>query len=310
MSEHTTPKIDLTRLPTEGVNPRSADLDRLSALEIVQLINEEDQGVALAVQKILPAVAQVADRVAEALAGGHRLFYSGAGTSGRLGVLDASECTPTYGTAPSQVQGIIAGGFEALIRSGEGVEDDREAGGKDLLAHGVQAGDVVVAVAASGRTPYALGALEAALQVGAHTAAVTCNPGSPVGQMADVALEVLVGPEVLSGSTRMKAGTAQKMVLNMITTTAMVRLGKAYGNLMVDVQPTNAKLVERARRIVTLATGCSYEQASEALDQANKHVKTAIVMVKAGIGADEAKRLLEQHRGFIRQALEARGISG
>ncbi|MGE5589542.1 MAG: N-acetylmuramic acid 6-phosphate etherase, partial [Bacillota bacterium] len=187
---------------------------------------------------------------------------------------------------------------------------DGVGGGMDLVAGGFLAGEVVLAGAARGRTPYALGALEAARQVGAHTAAVTCYPGSPVGQMADVAIEVLVGPEVLSGSTRMKAGTAQKMVLNMITTTAMVRLGKAYGNLMVDVQPTNAKLVERARRIVTLATGCSYEEAAAALDQANRHVKTAIVMVKAGIGAGEARALLEQHKGFIRRALEARGISG
>ncbi|MHB9144350.1 MAG: N-acetylmuramic acid 6-phosphate etherase [Symbiobacteriia bacterium] len=301
--------MDLGQLPTEGNNPRTRDLDRLSAIEIVRRINEEDQTIALSVAKTLPQIAQAADLVAEALATGHRLFYTGAGTSGRLGVLDASECPPTFGTDPALVQGIIAGGFDALIRSGEGVEDNRLAGAQDLVARGVAAGDIVVGLAASGRTPYALAALQQARELGARTVAITCNPGSVVGQAAEIAIEVLVGPEVLTGSTRMKAGTAQKLVLNMLSTAAMVRLGKVYGNLMVDLQPSNEKLVERARRIIMTATDCQYERAAAALDQASRHVKTAIVMVKANLDAAAARDLLTQNRGFIRKALESVGVN-
>ena len=257
----------------------------------------------------LDAIAVAVERIAEALRKGHRLFYVGAGTSGRLGVLDAAECPPTFGTDPEMVQGIIAGGPVALTRAVEGAEDDAAAGRRDLEARGVGAGDVVVALSASGRTPYCLGALELAKEVGAFTVAVTCNPGSAMGAVADLAIEVVVGPEVLAGSTRMKAGTAQKMVLNMLSTAAMVRLGKCYGNLMVDVRPTNEKLVERARRIVMRVVGCDYETAAGLLERSGNQVKVAIVMGVTGLDAAAARQRLEEHGGFVRRVLEAVGPS-
>ena len=297
----------LARLVTEQVNPATSDLDLLSAEEICRLINAEDHKVAPAVGAHLTTIATVVERMAAALRSGHRVFYVGAGTSGRLGVLDAAECPPTFGTDPEMIQGIIAGGPEALVRAVEGAEDDREAGARDLAERGVRAGDVVVALSASGRTPYCLGALEKARAEGATTVAVTCNPGSAMGRVADIAIEVVVGPEVLAGSTRMKAGTAQKMILNMLSTATMVRLGKCYGNLMVDVRPTNAKLVERARRIVMDVVGCGYDEACQLLQAANHEVKVAIVMGIAGLPAGEARERLRRHGGFVRKVLGEMG---
>lgn len=300
-------RVDLARLVTERANPATAALDVLDAREICRLINEEDHKVAPAVAQQLDRIAEAVDRVAAALRRGGRLFYVGAGTSGRLGVMDAAECPPTFGVDPEVVQGVIAGGPAALTGAVEGVEDDRDAGRRDLAARGVRAGDVVVALSASGRTPYCLGALEQARAVGAFTVAVTCNPGSALGAAADLAIEVVVGPEVLAGSTRMKAGTAQKMVLNMLSTAAMVRLGKCYGNLMVDVRPTNAKLRERARRIVMQVVGCDEATAAELLDRSGDQVKVAIVMGATGVDADEARRRLDAHGGMVRRVLEEAG---
>ena len=298
-------RVDLARLVTEQPNPATSRLDILDAREICRLINEEDHKVAPAVARHLETIATAVERIAEALRAGHRLFYVGAGTSGRLGVLDAAECPPTFGTDPEMVQGIIAGGPPALTRAVEGAEDDEAAGRRDLEARGVGAGDVVVALSASGRTPYCLGALKAAREAGAFTVAVTCNPGSAMGAVADLAIEVVVGPEVLAGSTRMKAGTAQKMVLNMLSTGAMVRLGKCYGNLMVDVRPTNEKLVERARRIIMQVVGCDYPTAADLLDRSGNQVKVAIVMGVTGLDAEAARRRLDEHGGFVRKVLES-----
>ncbi|HEY8394601.1 MAG TPA: N-acetylmuramic acid 6-phosphate etherase [Thermaerobacter sp.] len=302
--EEAPPEI-LAGLVTEQPNPATAHLDELDTEEICRLINAEDHRVAPAVRRQIPAIAAAVDIIAAALRAGGRLFYVGAGTSGRLGVLDAAECPPTFGVDPELVQGIIAGGPAALVRSAEAAEDDRQAGARDLAARQLRAGDVVVALSASGRTPYCLGALEYARATGARTVAVTCNPGSPMGRLAEIAIEVVVGPEVLAGSTRMKAGTAQKMVLNMLSTAAMVRLGKCYGNRMVDLRPTNAKLRERARRMVAELGGCEAERAAALLEEAGGHVKTAIVMARTGLPAREAAALLERHGGFVRRALAA-----
>ncbi|EKP94242.1 N-acetylmuramic acid 6-phosphate etherase [Thermaerobacter subterraneus] len=297
-------RVDLSRLVTEQPNPATARLDILDAREICRLINEEDHKVAPAVAQHLDVIAEAVERIAAALRRGNRLFYVGAGTSGRLGVLDAAECPPTFGTDPEMVQGIIAGGPQALTRAVEGAEDDSEAGRQDIRARGVRAGDVVVALSASGRTPYCLGALQAAREAGAFTVAVTCNPGSAMGGVADLAIEVVVGPEVLAGSTRMKAGTAQKMVLNMLSTAAMVRLGKCYGNLMVDLRPTNEKLVERARRIIMRVLGCDASTAADLLARSGNQVKVAIVMGATGLDAEGARRRLDEHGGFVRRVLD------
>ncbi|MGE5674739.1 MAG: N-acetylmuramic acid 6-phosphate etherase [Mycobacterium leprae] len=295
--------MNLDKLVTETVNQQTKNLDSISTIEVVRLMNEEDKQVALAVERVLPQVARVVDIIVAALKQGGRLFYIGAGTSGRLGVLDASECPPTFGVSPDLIQGIIAGGFPALVRSSESTEDSRDAGLKDLQEHGVRAGDVVVALAASGRTPYALAALEGAKAIGARAIGITCNPGSEMEQVAELTIVPVVGPEVLTGSTRMKAGTAQKMVLNMLSTATMVRLGKTYGNLMVDVKPSNAKLVERARRIIMKATGADYETASRALTDSGNQVKVAVVMCLSGRDAASAAAALNSADGFVRQAV-------
>lgn len=297
--------IDLSRMITEGRNPASAEIDTLSTLEMLRVINAEDQRVAPAVAETLPEVARLVDRVAEAFAAGGRLVYCGAGTSGRLGILDASECPPTYGSDPGQVVGLIAGGERAIFRAVEGAEDDHALGAKDLRAISFAARDVLVGIAASGRTPYVLGAMEYARSLGATVAGISCNPKSPVAAAADIAITPIVGPEVVTGSSRMKAGTAQKLVLNMITTGAMIRSGKVYGNLMVDVEATNAKLVERQKRIVVEATGCPRATAEAALAGSGGHCKTAIVMVLLGCDAAAARDLLERHHGFIRPAIGA-----
>lgn len=293
----------IAKLATEQTNDRSATLDQMSALEIVTLMNEEDRTVADAVQRALPAVSEAVERIVSSLSKGGRLFYVGAGTSGRLGVLDASECPPTFGTEPELVQALHAGGEAALVNAVEGAEDDFEAGAVDLKAAGLQAGDVVVGIAASGRTPYVAGALTFARELGAATVAMSCNAPAEISRLADTAIEVVTGPEVLMGSTRLKAGTAQKMVLNMISTATMVRLGKAYRNLMIDVKPTNVKLVDRACRILVQAANVEYEAASAALTLSGNRVKVALVMLKTGLTAEEATQRLDEAGGFAGRAV-------
>lgn len=296
-------KIDLTSMITESRNPASADIDSLPTLDMLRVINREDQTVALAVEKTLPQVAQVVDAVAQAFRQGGRLIYMGAGTSGRLGILDASECPPTFGTPAEQVVGLIAGGHKAILKAVENAEDNRELAVSDLKALNFSEKDVLVGIAASGRTPYVLGGMEYALSLGATVAAVSCNPDSEMSRLAGIAITPVVGPEVITGSSRMKAGTAQKLILNMITTGAMIRSGKVYGNLMADVEATNAKLVERQKRIVMAATECDRATAEQALAACDGHCKTAIVMILAQLSAGDAKALLAQHQGFIRDAL-------
>lgn len=296
-------KIDLTSMITESRNPASADIDSLPTLDMLRVINREDQTVALAVEKTLPQVAQVVDAVAQAFRLGGRLIYMGAGTSGRLGILDASECPPTFGTPAEQVVGLIAGGHKAILKAVENAEDNRELAVSDLKALNFNEKDVLVGIAASGRTPYVLGGMEYALSLGTTVAAVSCNPDSEMSRLAGIAITPVVGPEVITGSSRMKAGTAQKLILNMITTGAMIRSGKVYGNLMADVEATNAKLVERQKRIVMAATECDRATAEQALAACDGHCKTAIVMILAQLSAGDAKALLAQHQGFIRDAL-------
>lgn len=298
--------IDLSRLQTEGRNIASENIDTLSTLDMLTIINQEDQKVALAVERILPQIAQAVDAIAQAFSQGGRLIYCGAGTSGRLGILDASECPPTYGTPHEQVVGLIAGGHTAILRAVENAEDNVELGEQDLKDHHLCELDVVVGIAASGRTPYVIGAMKYARSIGATTVSLTCNASCAMSQLADIALEAVVGPEVVTGSSRMKAGTAQKMVLNMLTTGAMIRTGKVYGNLMVDVEATNAKLVQRQIDIVMQATECSRDEAVKALSECERHCKTAILMILTQLSAAEASTVLAQHNGFIRQALASR----
>lgn len=295
---------DLDNLLTEQRNRRSSGLDAMSTAEMLQVINEEDKTVAYAVEKELPRIAAAVDSIVAALSAGGRLIYMGAGTSGRLAVLDAAECPPTFGTDPGLVVGLIAGGEPALTQAVEGAEDETTEAVEQLKAIGFTAGDILVGVAASGRTPYVLAGLEYAKALGAYTIAVSCTPDSAAGQTASLAIAPLVGPEVVTGSTRMKAGTATKMVLNMLSTAAMVRLGKVYGNLMVDVRPTNVKLRERARRMVAEAAGVSREQAGQVLERAGWNAKTAIVMLQCGCSPAEADARLGLAGGFIHKAIQ------
>jgi len=300
-------KLDLSQMITEGRNPASQNIDELSTEAMLRVINDEDKKVALAVEAIVPQIADAVDAICAAFQAGGRLIYCGAGTSGRLGILDASECPPTFGTPREQVIGLIAGGHTAILQAVENAEDNREQGAQDLKDIHFSRHDVLVGIAASGRTPYVLGALAYANELGATTVSLTCNPGSAMSQVAAIALTPVVGPEVVTGSSRMKAGTAQKLVLNMLTTGSMIRSGKVYGNLMVDVEATNQKLVQRQVNIVMQATDCDDATASAALTACDGHCKTAILMVLADLAADEAKALLSQHQGFIRQALQAAG---
>ncbi len=296
---------EISKLSTEQRNPRSMDIDARSTEEILHIINEEDKTVPLAVEKEIPYITEAVELVVKALKNGGRLLYFGAGTSGRLGVVDASECPPTFGTPYGLIDGYIAGGREAMFRAQEGAEDFEENGAKDVLAANVTDKDVVCGIAASRRTPYVVGAVKKAKELGATTLFITCNPRKDFNiKEVDVAMCPYVGPEVIMGSTRMKSGTAQKLVLNMLTTTAMVRMGKVYENMMIDLQMTNKKLVERSKRIVMTITGISYEEAAEYLTKAGGHVKTALVMVKAGVSADEARSRLEKADGFVRKAIE------
>lgn len=296
--------MDWKKIKTEERNERTAHIDTLPTIDMVRLINDEDKKVALAVEKEAEHIAAAVDVIAARLEEGGRLVYCGCGTSGRLGVLDAVECPPTYSTDPDMVVGLIAGGYGAMFRAVEGAEDDAALGEKDLRELNFSHKDVLVGIAASGRTPYVLGAMAYARSVGAHVIAVTCCPGSPVADAAEISIAPVPGPEVVTGSTRMKSGTAQKMVLNMLSTGAMIQLGKVYGNLMVDVKPTNEKLAARCRRIVCTAAEVDEETAREALEQCGCHPKTAIVMLRLGIGAGEARTLLEQSEGRLAAALE------
>ena len=295
----------LSQLVSEGRNPDTMDLDTLNSLELVTRINAQDKQVPLAVEKELPVIAKAVDAISEAFISGGRLFYVGAGTSGRLGILDASECSPTFGVDESMVVGLIAGGHEAIFRSREGAEDSLQQGQQDLINHELNNKDVVVGIAASGRTPYVIGALQYASSLGTRTVAVSCNPDSAIAQCADIAISPVVGPEVLTGSTRMKSGTAQKLVLNMLTTASMVRIGKSYQNLMVDVQTTNKKLIARATNIVMQATECSKEDAAAVLQQSHNNVKAAILMQLTGASYTDANQSLTDSAGFLRKAIQS-----
>ncbi|MBS0909927.1 N-acetylmuramic acid 6-phosphate etherase [Tatumella sp. JGM118] len=297
--------LNLNALITEGRNPASENIDQLSTEEMLAVINREDKKVALAVEAILPQIARAVDAITQAFSRGGRLIYCGAGTSGRLGILDASECPPTFGTPHEQVVGLIAGGKTAILKAVENAEDNDGQGRADLEAIRFTASDILVGIAASGRTPYVLGAMAYATGCGATTVALSCNPDSEMAARADIALTPVVGPEVVTGSSRMKAGTAQKLVLNMLTTGAMIRRGKVFGNLMVDVEATNAKLVRRQVNIVMQATDCSESEAKQALTDCHGHCKTAILMILAGLTAAQAAELLVTHQGFIRPALMA-----
>jgi N-acetylmuramic acid 6-phosphate etherase len=296
---------NLEKLVTEGRNPNTMEIDSVSTLEMIEMINEEDKKVAIAVGEAKENIAKAVDLIADRLAQGGRLIYIGAGTSGRLGILDASECPPTYGVSHELVQGIIAGGYTAIFKAVEGAEDDRELAKKDLIERNLTDKDVVCGIAASGRTPYAIGGMNFAKEIGAAVISVTMNPGSEMAQIADVPISVVVGPEVIMGSTRMKAGTAQKLVLNMLTTGSMVKLGKVYGNLMVDVKASNEKLYTRAKRITMLATGETEEAVEKTLNETNQNVKLSILMIKTGLNKEAAEKLLEEQKGYVQKAIEA-----
>jgi N-acetylmuramic acid 6-phosphate etherase len=293
----------LAKLLTEQRNPATMNLDALTTEEVLRLINWQDKLVPLAVEREIPYIAQAVELIVNALRKGGRLIYVGAGTSGRLGVVDASECPPTFGTDPTMVRAIIAGGEAAMFRSQEGAEDNTDQSHKDIDALSVGPADVVCGIAASRRTPFVVAAIARARELGARTLYVTTNPRSEFNLDVDVAMCPEVGPEVLMGSTRMKSGTAQKLVLNMLTTTAMVKLGKVFENMMIDLQLTNKKLVERSKRILMMATGVDYDTAADILTKSGGHVKTGIVMIKAGVSRDEAQRRLKVSGGFVRQAL-------
>jgi N-acetylmuramic acid 6-phosphate etherase len=294
----------LDKLLTEQPHPDSERLDALPAADLLRVINAADAQVPAAVAREIPSIARAVEAIAAALERGGRLFYIGAGTSGRLGVLDAAECPPTFGVPPELVQGVIAGGQRALTRAVEGAEDDLEAGARDLLAAGFGAPDALVGISASGRTPYVLGAVAQARQLGAVTCGISCTPGSELSAAVEYSIQALAGPEILTGSTRMRAGTATKLVLNMISTAVMVKLGHVYGNLMVNLQPGSEKLRHRARRIVARAAGVDPRRAAELLDQAGGHVRTAIIMEVRGVSRQEAERRLAQSGGRIREALK------
>ena len=294
----------LSTLITEQRNPNSMNVDSLSALEIVQLMNDEDKQVPLAIEKCLPQIAQAVERIVAAFQKGGRLVYIGAGTSGRLGVLDASECPPTFGVSPEMVKGIIAGGERALRHPIEGAEDSKAQAVVDLQTIHFSSKDVLVGIAASGRTPYVIGALEYAKSLGSVTVSIASNPNSAMANIVDIAIDTVVGPEVLTGSSRLKSGTAQKLVLNMLTTASMILMGKCYQNLMVDVQASNEKLKARAIRIVMQATDCDKALAEETLKQADQNAKLAIMMILSGLDRAQAEALLEKHHGKLQLALK------
>lgn len=292
------------RRSTERQNPATARIDKMSTLDMLAAINKEDAGVALAVRSALPEIARAVDAAASSLRGGGRLFYVGAGTSGRLGILDAVECVPTFGTSPEQVRGLLAGGKEAVFRAVEGAEDSEEMGGHDLRQRGFCRDDVFCGIAASGTTPYVIGALLYAKSTGARTIAICCNVKAPMLELAEIGIAVDVGPEVIAGSTRMKAGTAQKLILNMLSTATMITLGKVYGNLMVDLRVTNQKLKERALHLVMQLAGCDAAQAAALLSATDNDVKTAVVMARLGVRPSEARELLWQANGYLHRVID------
>lgn len=295
--------INLQSLNTEKRNEATMELDKLSTMEFLTIMNKEDGKVIEAVKACLPQIEKAVDLIVNSLQKGGRLIYIGAGTSGRLGILDASECPPTFSTT-DEILGIMAGGDEAIRKAKEGAEDSLELAASDLKNLKLTDKDTVCGIAASGRTPYVIGGLKYARSIGGKTLSISCNENSEISKYADVAMEVIVGPEVITGSTRLKAGTAQKLVLNMLSTASMVRMGKVYNNLMVDVKASNLKLIERCKNIVMQACGCSYEEAENALSQCEYKPKTAIVMIKRGVDAVYAKKLLDQNGGFVKRAIE------
>ncbi|MBV8967858.1 MAG: N-acetylmuramic acid 6-phosphate etherase, partial [Verrucomicrobia bacterium] len=294
---------ELEHLISEERNPNTTEIDLLPTAEVLRAINREDRSVPDAVGKVIPEIARAVDRIVDAFGKGGRLIYMGAGTSGRLGVLDAAECPPTFSVPSDMVVGLIAGGADALVRATEGAEDDAEEGVAALKGVGLTPTDVVVGIAVSGRTPYVLGGLTYAKGLGATTVALSCNQDAAIAQIVDISILPIVGPEVLAGSTRLKSGTAQKLVLNMLTTASMIRLGKCYQNLMVDLNPTNLKLTARAARIVMQATGCAAEQAQEALKRTDNDVKLAILMTVTGMPIEQAKSALHNAGGYLRKAI-------
>lgn len=294
----------LENLTTETRNEKTMNLDEMSIEEFLTVMNEEDAKVAAAVRNEIPNISKAVGKIVTAFKSGGRLIYIGAGTSGRIGLLDAVECPPTFGTSPEEVVGLIAGGEKAFIKAVEGAEDSEELATHDLKEINLSKKDIVVGIAASGRTPYVIGGLKYAKEIGASTVAVSCNKGSKIGQEAEIAIEVVNGPEVLTGSTRLKAGTSQKLVCNMLSTASMVGIGKVYGNLMVDVQSTNEKLVERSKRIVMEATSCTYEIAEEYLTKSNQSPKVAIVMILTGFSYEQAIEQLKNSEGFVRKAIQ------
>ncbi len=298
---------EISKLTTEQRNPRSMEIDAKSTIEILRIINEEDKIIPFAVEKELPYIEQAVEIIVDSFKKGGRLLYFGAGTSGRLGVVDASECPPTFGTPYGMIEGFIAGGKDAMFRAQEGAEDHEENGAKDVVKANVAGIDVVCGIAASRRTPYVVGAVKKAKELGARTLFVTTNPRKDFNiKEVDVAICPYVGPEVIMGSTRMKSGTAQKLVLNMLTTASMIRMGKVYENMMIDLQMTNKKLVERSKKIVMTITGLSYDEATEYLKKAKGHVKTALVMIKANVDYYEAQRRLQKADGFVRIAIDSK----
>ena len=296
--------VELQKIATEQRNPNTMHIDTLSTLDMIRLINQEDHRVAEAVAEVTDKIAEAVDVIAERLSKGGRLIYCGAGTSGRLGILDAVECPPTYSTDPEMVQALMAGGYPAIFKAVEGAEDSKELGVQDMKNINFASDDVLVGIAASGRTPYVLGCMEYAKELGAPTVSVTCCPGSVLDNFADIGIAPCPGPEVITGSTRMKSGTAQKMVLNMLSTGSMIKLGKVYGNLMVDVKPSNEKLIRRCVTIVVNATGCDDAAATAALEACGYRPKTAIIMVLCGVGAEEAVALLDKADGRVAKVLE------
>ncbi len=296
--------IEIEKLQTEHSNPCSINIDTMNTLDILEIINEEDQKIATAVKPALNILAKFIDHAVEKLKDGGRLFYIGAGTSGRLGILDASECPPTYGVSKEMIQGIIAGGKTAIIDAVEGAEDNLEQGKLDLIDVNLSSNDVVVGITASGRTPYVLGALEYANSIGACTASICCVSNGKISSLSKYPIEVVTGPEVIAGSTRMKAGTAQKMILNMISTSIMIKMGKVYGNLMIDVKPTNLKLKERAKGILVKCLKCSYEDAELMLEQADYNVKLALCMGTTKLNKEKCINLLKEADGNISKAIQ------
>lgn len=292
------------RLTTESINPDTVNIDHMSPVEILTLINKEDEKVIHAVKQVIPAIAEVVEAIVVAIKDGGRVFFVGAGTSGRMGVLEAAECPPTFGVSKELFQAVIAGGKEAVYQAVESAEDDNEQGKKDLQDRALSGKDIVIGIAASGKTPYVVGALEWAKRCGAKTVALACNERSVIGEIADYKIEAVPGPEVINGSTRMKAGTVQKLILNMITTTSMIKLGKVYRNLMVDLHISNRKLRERAINIIKMATGADDDVAREALKNSNNNVKAALIMIKNRVNYPQALKQLDESDGYVRLAIQ------